>query len=149
MNKRFTSVATAALLCTSAAFAQNCPRTKAAHINESITYGPSVRCSGLEIRWGGFVLNPGDDGCPVFARIVPEHDIEAPSELDTQCVVTQTNPTVHITIDCVLKYLIIIPISSSCLVRSTQNTGTVQSLLTVGCPAKPVPAEPSQPPQGN
>lgn len=150
MKKRFPIAAAAALLCASVALAQdNCPHKKSSHVAQSIVFGPSVSCSSVELHWGGLVLNPPGNGCPLFAVITPAHDEEMDSEFRTQCVESSTMPVTLLTIECVRRYIIFIPISSTCVVTGSQNIGTVRNLLTVACPDTESKGEATQPPQSN
>lgn len=110
----------------------NCPREKAVPVGGSIQFGPSVSCSGLSWSAGGLSLSTAS-GCPLFVVITPAHETAAPTDKLTKVKVAGTDPIKVFIFVCRTRYLIFIPIGSTCEFASESNAGSVMRLVTVGC----------------
>lgn len=137
MMHRVLFVALAMLACctfTTTAAAQNCPHTRARHIDESLRFWGKRDCGNLVLRIGGIsVTDEQDQGCPLLANYVPAHDVEEPSPLQTRTQVVTTTPTLTFFFKCERIYLLIVPIGSDCRVDRTVNNGVVTVLSTMPC----------------
>ena len=115
--------------------AQNgCGFERAQNVPASWAAGPLAPCDyGINITIGGVNVQPGGTQCPLFVIITPLHQQPEPvaKETEVEFVAFTAEQTAFFT--CVPHYIIFIPLSSTCEHTSTQNTGQLPLLRTVGC----------------
>lgn len=110
----------------------DCPRTMAVRVPQSVQYGVSVACSGVTYTSGGVTLSTAT-GCPLFASIVPEHHDIAPSKERTKAVEVGARPGLVAFFVCRTNYLIFIPIGSTCVFDRELVVGAYPILATMPC----------------
>jgi hypothetical protein len=137
MNWKSLLAVTAALLLAVLVPAQdNCPRTKAVTVPGSVSYGPVVNCAGLSYSVPGLTLQTAT-GCPLFATLIPDHEIAEATRDRTMVRVNATVPGKMVFFQCRTSYLIFIPLGSTCVFDREFNFGSYMRMTTVGCPDQP------------
>jgi hypothetical protein len=85
-------VTVAALLAAGSAPAQDsCPMEATNTVAQSVGYGAAVACPGLNYSVPGLRLST-TSGCPLFATVIPDHEVAVPSKARTMVSPTGVVP---------------------------------------------------------
>lgn len=112
----------------------SCPRQTTQHVAETISRGPAQDCGGADIE----IIEVGarvDAGrCPTWMVYTPPHDIAVTATTETYVEVLQTLPITMVTFECTTRWLLFLPIGSSCKASQPSTVGAVYSMLARPCP---------------
>ncbi|HEB51744.1 MAG TPA: hypothetical protein ENI87_00675 [bacterium] len=127
----------ATLLSSLSLTAQDCPRTKAKTIPESVTFNGRQDCGTPTLEIGGVVIRPNKKGCPLFVSHVPEHEIEEPATANTMVDVYAQTTAKNYFYTCEQSWFLIIPWGANCALQRIVHTAVLGRMTTVPCP--PIP----------
>jgi len=113
----------------------NCPMEKAENVPADLLIGPAYDCGGLNYFIGGVQITTAQNGCPLFVIYTPPHQKAVESRLLTQVAHVGSAPITKTFFKCVTRWFLFIPIGSACVFSNQVNVGSVQLLITQGCPA--------------
>ena len=128
-----TALACSLALAADAAAQTTCPMQTTQNVPGDLTYGPSQSCGGIDYQIGDVHVATSRGGCPLFVIHTPPHQIAVPSPMRTFVDVVAQVPITQVTFRCETRWLLIVPIGSSCVADKQLNVGTVQQLVTRPC----------------
>ena len=120
------------------AIAQNtCPQERATAVAANIAYGPAQNCPGIGYTLSNVQITFPANSCPMHLVYTPGHEIAQPSQNQTKVKLVGQEPITLVSFRCYRRYLLFIPLDSTCLVDRTVNLGNVMWLITVPCDTTP------------
>lgn len=128
------ALAFAALLAAPLVAQTNCPMQTTQHVPASTTFGPPQPCSGADYRIAEIEIRLGAGMCPGFVVYTPPHDFAVPSTQMTQVESIGEQAITMVTFRCVTRWLLFLPIGSTCEPSRQLKVGVVHTLLTRPCP---------------
>lgn len=147
MKHMFLIVATLAALFANTATAQgNCPRTKAQTVPRDVQFYGVVKCGSVSLDIGGATFSGPNQGCPLLAVLVPQHEreVDQTNGANTQTrVYTQVSTRIY-HFACDRDWLLFIPWDSTCRLVQEKAGSALPRMTTVPCPS-PVVAAPIAP----
>jgi len=136
MKLRIASFAAFAALFTGAADAQApCPRTKAETVASTVEFHGVVPCGAVQFQVGSATFSGPNQGCPLLAVLVPEHERETPQ---TNGALTQAKVYAQVTtrvyhFACQREWLLFIPWDSTCGLVSESAGAVLPRMTTAPC----------------
>ncbi|MBX3464835.1 MAG: hypothetical protein KF830_16835 [Planctomycetes bacterium] len=127
------TIALVALLAAPLAAQGNCPMQTTRHVPASTTIGPPQPCSGADYRIAEIEIRLTAGMCPSFVVYTPPHDYAVPSTQMTQVESIGAQAITMVTFRCVTRWLLFLPIGSTCEASRQMNVGAVHTLLTRPC----------------
>lgn len=136
MRERFQLFAVCAALLVGVAAAQgSCPRTQAETVARTIEFHGVVQCGAVRFQVGGATFSGPNQGCPLLAVLVPEHEQEAPqtngSQTRTQVYAQVTTRIYHFA--CEREWWLFIPWDSTCRLVNEHAGAVLPRMTTVPC----------------
>ncbi|MEC8252695.1 MAG: hypothetical protein VX044_05740 [Planctomycetota bacterium] len=129
-------LAAAAALLASCALAQDaCPNTKAVTISRTVEFHGAVECGAVRLNIGGATLSRANQGCPLLAILVPEHEVAEPQ---TSRARTRTHVYAHVTtriyhFACEQDWLLFLPWGSTCRLARDKAGAVLPRMTTLPC----------------
>lgn len=131
--------AAAALLAGSAPAQGSCPRTQAETVPRTVGFHGVVHCGAVSFQVGGATFSGPNQGCPLLAVLVPEHEREVPqtngSQTRTSIYAQVATRVYHFA--CEREWLLFIPWDSTCRLVSENAGAVLPRMTTVPCAAAP------------
>lgn len=136
MMEMFTSsVACAAVLVGVATAQGSCPRTKAQTVPRTVEFHGAVQCGAVSFQVGGATFQGPNQGCPLLAVLVPEHERESPQTNGSQTrahIYAQVATRVY-HFACEREWLLFIPWDSTCKLVSESSGAVLPRMTTRPC----------------
>ena len=127
-------VAVATILALESAAQNNCPRTKAKHIPEQVSFQGSQDCGSIKLRIGDTEISSPGQGCPLIASHTFAHEIEVSSTSETMTQVHSQVPSYVYHFRCKQDWWLIIPWGTSCEIARTITGAPQLRMTTIPCP---------------
>ena len=136
-------LAAAAALLASCALAQEaCPNTKAVTISRTVEFHGAVECGAVRLNIGGATLSRANQGCPLLAILVPEHEVAEPQANRAR---TRAHVYAHVTtriyhFACEQDWLLFLPWGSTCRLARDKAGAVLPRMTTLPCEPAESPA---------
>lgn len=131
----FHAAATAAVFVHCATAQMACPKTKAQTVPRDVEFHGVAKCGAVSLTIGGATISGPNQGCPLLAILVPEHEVEEPqtngAHTRTQLYAQVSTRIYHFA--CERDYLLFIPWDSSCRLVAEKAGAALPRMTTVPC----------------
>ena len=131
----FRTTAIAAVLAHVAAAQTTCPKTRARTVPREVEFHGAAKCGAVSLTIGGATFTGPDQGCPLLAVLVPEHELEEPQTngSHTRTMVYGEATTRVYNFACEREWLLFIPWDSSCRLVAEKNGAVLPRMTTIPC----------------
>lgn len=131
----FRTAAIAAVLVHGATAQTTCPKTRARTVPRDVEFHGAAKCGAVSLTIGGATFTGPDQGCPLLAVLVPEHELEEPQTngSHTRTMVYGEATTRVYNFACEREWLLFIPWDSSCRLVAEKNGAVLPRMTTIPC----------------